>query len=197
MITPTLPLQALTSADHLVYPEEYSDVGLDSPALSLFTDFRRHEPFVIDGWMGAVEAERFMRNSHTRLRLVVDHEGEFIGTITLDDLSERRIIQKIASGENRYDIRVMDLMSHRHALRAMAHRDLQQARVRDVIDTLSQHGERHCLVLDVNSHAIRGLIAASDVARRLHMDLRLNPTPTFSEIFAVLHEGADPRSAVR
>lgn len=197
MTSRILPLHAMTSADHLVSPEEYADVGLDSPALSLFTDFRRHEPFVIDGWTSAVEAERFMRQSHTRLRLVVDHQGEFIGTVTLDDLSERRLIQRVAAGESRYDIRVMDLMTHRHQLRAMAYRDLTQARVRDVIDTLSQRGERHCLVLDVHDHAIRGLIAASDVARRLHMDLRLDPAPTFARIFAVLNEGADPRSAVR
>ncbi len=195
MTTQTLPLHAMTHADHLVHPEEYSDVRLDSPALALFTDFRRHDPLVIDGWTRAVDAERAMRESHTRLRLVVDHQGEFLGTITLDDLSERQVIRKVADGERREDILVTDLMTPRRALGALSFEDLQRASVRHVIETLNSHGERHCLVVDFAHHAIRGLIAASDVARRLHMSLHLDPAPTFATIFAVVHDGREPATA--
>ena len=192
MNTHVLPLHAMTRADHLVHPEEYSDVRLDSPALALFTDFRRHDPIVIDGWTRAVDAERAMRESHTRLRLVVDHAGEVLGTITLDDLSERQVIRRVAAGDRREDILVTDLMTRRSALKALSFDDLQRATVRHVIDTLSSHGERHCLVVDFGHHAIRGLIAASDVARRLHMSLQLDPAPTFAAIFAVVHDGREP-----
>lgn len=186
----TLPLQDLTLSDHLVHPEEFSDVRLDSPALLLLTDFRHHQPMVIDGGMRAVDAEAFMRASHTRLRLVVDQRDAFVGLVTLDDLSERRLIKKIAAGETRYHIHVRDLMQHRHELRALRYQDLTHCTVQDVLETLEHRGEHHCLVVDTTDHGIRGLIAASDVARRLHMEVRVQAAPTFADICAALHPAA-------
>lgn len=183
-----LILHDVETADHLVSPEEFADVGPYSPAMALFTDFRRHEPLVIEGSMCAADAASFMRQSHTRLRLVVDRNGEFIGTISLHDLSEANLLKKVAGGETRGNIQVMDLMKHRHEHRALSYEDLCRALVRDVIDTLRTSGEQHCLVVDSEAHSIRGLIAASDVARRLRMDIRVGVAPTFAEIFeAVLH----------
>jgi CBS domain containing-hemolysin-like protein len=179
----------VSKRDHLVHPEEFSDLEMDSPALSLLTDFRRHEPFVIDGWMSAVEAERDMRSTHTLLRLVVDRNGEFIGTITPTDLSATKLIRRVADGEDRGGIRVMDLMTRRQALQALSYSDISRARVKDVIATLRHHGEQHCLVVDSDTHCIRGLIAVADIARRLHMDIPVHREPTFAEVFAVLRRG--------
>lgn len=183
----TLPLYKISPSERLVSPDEFSDVRLDSSALALFTDFRRHEPFVIDGWMGAVDAECYMRKTHTRLRMVVDHDGKFIGTITLADLSERRLLKKVAAGESRYDIRVMDLMTPRQELKTLAYADVCGATVQDVLHTLSCNGEQHCLVVDFDGHSIRGVIATSDVARRLHMDVQFHVAPSFAEIFSAVH----------
>ncbi len=182
-----LQLHNVDTADHLVSPAEFSDVGLRSSALTLFTDFRRHEPLVIDGWMTATAAQQYMRQSNAKLRLVVDHGGEFIGTITLAELSEERLLKRVAAGERRNEIQVMDLMTHRHELRALDYDDLRRARVGDVIDTLRYHGERHCLVVAFRTHRIRGLIAASDVARRLHTNLDMPAAPTFADVFRVIH----------
>jgi len=182
-----LRLHEVEMADHLVSPEEFADVGPYSPALSLFTDFRRHEPLVIEGAMCATDAASFMRQSHTRLRLVVDRQGEFIGTISLENLSEANLLRRVAGGETRGNIQVMDLMKHRHELRALSYDDLARALVRDVIDTLRTSGEQHCLVVDSEAHCIRGLIAASDVARRLRMDIRIGVAPTFAQIFQAVH----------
>lgn len=180
-------LRNVETVDHLVWPGEFWDVGLRSSALTLFTDFRRHEPLVLDGWMRAVDAARFMAQSHAKLRLVVDHGGEFIGTITRDDLSEQRLLKQVAAGQNREDIQVLDLMTHRHELRAMAYRDISRATVADVLETLRSNGERHCLVVNQRAHEIRGLIAASDVARRLHRHLDFQVAPTFAEIYRAIH----------
>ena len=65
--------------------------------------------------------------------------------------------------------------------------DLAHATVKDLVDTLHKNGESHCLVVEGDSHSIRGLIAASDVERRLHVHLPTDRAPTFAEIFSAVH----------
>ena len=79
-------------------------------------------------------------------------------------------------------------MHHRHEIHALAYEDLKHATVQDVVDTLRDNGEKHCLVVDEKAHSIRGLIAASDIAARLHQDIEVGKTPTFAEIFAAVHD---------
>ena len=182
-----LALHTVETSDHLVSPKEFFDVDLHSPALSVFTDFRKYEPVVVDGMMRAVDAALALRQSLPRLRLVVDKSGEFIGTVTQRELSEANLLRRVAAGTARQDILVMDVMKHRHELRALWYDDLHHASVKDLIDTLNGNGESHCLVVEGETHNIRGLIAASDVERRLHVNLPTDRPPTFSEIFAALH----------
>lgn len=182
-----LKLHSVEASDHLVTPEEFHDVGLRSPALAVFTDFRRHDPVVIDGATKAADAALLMRQSHTRWQIVVDKDGEFIGTITREALSEVNLLRRVAEGEDRESIRVTDLMKPRHEMHALSYDDLQHASVKDLIDTLQSTGERHCLVVNPETHNIRGLIAASDVEKRLHIGLHVGETPTFAEIFAAVH----------
>ena len=182
-----LTLHSVETSDHLVSPEEFSDVGLRSPALAVFTDFRRHDPMVIDGSTRAADAALLMRQSHTRLQIVVDGNGEFIGTVTQDDLSEATLLGRVAAGHDRHAIRVAELMKPRHEIQALSLDDLQRATVKDLIDTLKRSGEQHCLVVDSDAHTIRGLIAASDVEKRLHMGLHVGEAPTFAEIFSAVH----------
>jgi CBS domain containing-hemolysin-like protein len=182
-----LTMHNVEASDHLVSPEEFTDVGLYSPALAVFTDFRRHEPLVIEGSTRAADAAMLLRQSHTRLQIVVDRNREFIGTITQSDLSEANLLRKVAAGETRQAIQVAELMKPRHELRALSYSDVERATVKDLIDTLQTNGEHHCLVVNAETHNIRGLIAASDVEKRLHMNLHVDETPTFAEIFQAVH----------
>jgi len=182
-----LALHAVEAIDHLVSPTDYADVNLHSPALNVFTDFHKHEPLAFEGMMRAVDAALDLRQSRPRLRLVVDRAGEFIGTVTYRELSEINLLRRVANGMAREDLLVMDVMKHRHEHRALWYDDLSHASVKDLVDTLQDSGESHCLVVEGETHNIRGLIAASDVERRLHINLRTDRAPTFAEIFAALH----------
>jgi len=183
-----LTLHNVEPTDHLVSPAEFSDVELRSPALAVFTDFRRHEPFVIEGSTRAVDAAVLLRQCHNGIRLVVDRNDEFIGTISEADLSEARLLKRVATGEDRNEIRVVDMMMPRREVRALSYEDLKHATVRDLIETLQRQGEQHCLVINERTHNIRGFIAASDLRRRLHISLEEESTPTFARIFeAVRH----------
>lgn len=182
-----LKLHGLARADHLVTPIEQGTVKLGSPALGIVTDFRCHEPVAFSGSMRAADASRLMALTRARLRLVVDERGEFLGVVTDRDLCESRLMMRVAAGEHRDQILVRDLMCHRRDLSAFEYEELAEASVRDVLDALHDSGCRHCLVVDSGTHSIRGLIAASDIARRLRMEVEFDSRPTFSAIFAALH----------
>ncbi|MBN7796807.1 CBS domain-containing protein [Parahaliea mediterranea] len=183
----TLDLKPIDAADHLVHPEEFSDIGWSSPALEVFTDFRYHQPQVVDYGMPAMEAESLMRKAHVKLMLVVDRLGEFVGTISALDLSERQIVLHTARGRvQRQEVRVCDLMRDRETILGLEFDRLATASIRDVVETLKQNGEQHCLVVDSASHHIRGLISSSDIARRMHIPIEISRPNTFMDIFQAI-----------
>lgn len=185
-----LRMFSLDSIDHLLQPYEVDDVSLDSPALLVFTDFKKSQPLMIDANTGAAEAEHEMRKAHVKLKFVVDTSLEMVGIVSFRDLSSEAVIKAVADGVSRDDISVADLMRPRSKLRSLDVAELEEATVGDVIHTLQENGEQHCLVTDQIHHHIRGLISASDVARRLHLPVIIEQSPTFASIFDNLHHQA-------
>ena len=182
-----LQMFSLDSVDHLVQPDEVEVVTIESSALFIFTDFKKTQPLMIDAHTKATEAEHEMRKAHVKLKLVVDDSLEMIGVVSYHDLSSEAIIKNVASGVSRSELSVADLMRQRSTLRSIDIFDLERATVGDVIHTLQENGEQHCLVIDRKKHHIRGLISASDIARRLHLPVIIEQTPTFASIFGSLH----------
>jgi CBS domain containing-hemolysin-like protein len=178
-----LNMLSLSPTEHLVHPEEFHELQLDSPALSIFTDFKKHQPMEIDADTPATQAEYLMRKAHVRLKLVVDRKEELIGMISLRDLDEQNFMLQQRKGFARESIQVRHLMLPRERIKALAYRDLLSATVGDVVGVLKQNGQQHCLVIDPQLHQIRGLISASDIARRLHIALEVEQAPTFIDIF--------------
>lgn len=169
--------------DHLVHPENFEKLSGDSPAMTVFTDFRVYEPMVIDGITTAVEAENMMKRSHVRLKLVIDERGSFLGVIALEDLSNSEIIKKVAEGYNREELQVVDLMRKRQDLKVFDFHELEIMTVFDVLEVLRQYGHQHCLVVEREFHQIRGVISASDIARKLKMDISIQQPPKFAELY--------------
>jgi CBS domain-containing protein len=141
---------------------------------------------VIEADTPAIQAEFLMRKAHVRLKLVVDKEDELVGTISLNELDEQHFIQQSSNGINRADIQVKDLMLRRADIKALSYQELQSSSIEDVVQTLQKHHQQHCLVLDPDQHHIRGIISASDIARRLHMSLAIDKAPTFMDIFQAM-----------
>lgn len=182
----TLELHDLERVDRLVWPDDHADIDLHAPARAIFTDFHDSEPLVVNSDMRALEAERLLRQSHVGMWLVVDVHGEFVGIVGREELSERNRVRVLATGETLTTLLVRDLMIPRHRVRAMDREDLEDATVGDVVDTLRFHGDHHCLVVGRDDHHICGLIAASDIARRLHTRIDVDGPPTFAQIHAAV-----------
>lgn len=175
---------------HLVRPDEFHELTLSSPALEFFTDFKKHVPLTIEGSMPADHVETLMRKAHVKLKLVVDADNEFIGTISLDDLNEQHFMTQIAKGYARNEIVVTDLMQPKADIMALSLAALEDASISDVIRTLQLKGQQHCLVVDHSGSQIRGLISASDVARRLRIPIQIEHVPTFVDIFSSVRRPA-------
>lgn len=58
--------------------------------------------------------------------------------------------------------------------------------VRDLVETLKDNEHQHYLVVDRNNHRIRGVISASDLARKLRLDIRIHKGSSFIAIYQAL-----------
>lgn len=178
-----ITLFRLENVSHLVQPDEFGGLEMDSPASEIFTDFKKHRPLTIEGDTPALDAAMLMRRSHARMKLVTDAKGEFIGTITADDLSDQNLMVKVAKGERLREVTVSEMMMPKRDILAMDIQEMERATIGDVIDTLQRSGQPHCLIVDTSCDHIRGLIAASEVERRLHVPIKIEKIPTFVDIF--------------
>ena len=176
----------IDAIDHLVQPEDYNDINLDSSSLTIFTDFKNYYPSLIESSMPAVEAELLMRKSHLQLLLVVDSSGEFVGTINILQVSSQALMPIISKENPRDEILVSELMEPCTKIKALSFQMLARSSIADVIAVLKKQGQQHCLVVDFEKHHIRGLISTSDIARRLHIPIEITRPATFTEIFQAM-----------
>ena len=100
----TLALYAVEAIDHLVQPADFDDTTLSSPALSVVTDFKHSLPNMISATSSASDALEMMQQEQSKLKLVVDNDGEMVGLLHLEQLSDQAIMRRVAFGDSRDDI---------------------------------------------------------------------------------------------
>lgn len=179
----TLDFYPTTDIDELAWPEENYDLTIDSPALSFFTDFQNNKPLIVQSTWSVLNVKELMQKEHVRLKFVIDENKHFIGVVSADDLIERKIVQKVSEGLERSEIVVADLMTAKKNLKALDWQDISKASISDVITALKNDGERHCLVMDRENHKIRGIFSASDISRRLRLNIDIQEKTSFSKVF--------------
>ena len=179
----TLQFYDAEQVDELVWPENYQQVTEDSSALAIFTDFQTHQPLVIDSAIKASDAEQHMLGAHVRLKLVVDKNNTFLGVVSMDDLDKQEVMKKVVQGYRREDLRVTHMMRSKQDLKVIDYEELKNAHVSDVIAALKKYGHQHCLVVDRVNHQIRGLVSASEIARKLKIAVAVHETPKFTELY--------------
>lgn len=180
-------LYQLEAVDKLAHPDMANSVTLDSPALSVMTDFKYHEPLVADSHDRACDIEQSMLQAHVRMKLVIDKDDEFLGLVSLDDLNQQEILKRVAKGAHREELSAADFMRPKDSLRAFDYHELRRATIRDVVQILKDNEYQHYLVVDRKEHKIRGVISASDLARKLRLDININSRSSFINVYAALH----------
>lgn len=178
---------SLATNDHLVQPEEFEDINSNTPALAILTDFRSHKPHMIDSHMEAAEALELMLGEGVVIKLVVDDSKEFVGVISLDDLSHHQMMLKQAAlGLQHHELLVRDLMHARAEIRAIDYDQFKKCSVGDVVSTLKRSHQEYLLVVDKEAHHIRGIVSAKDISSRLHTPVEIEKELTFVDIFTAV-----------
>jgi len=148
-----LKLVTLDAIDHIVTPNDFKKISLDSPATEVFTDFKLFKPLMIEANTKAVDALKLMLKAHVQLKVVMAEPNDFVGIISSYDVSEQNIMHHVALGYDREDLLVSDLMLPRRELKAFDVAELERSTVHEVIESLKLNGLRYCLVKSSDSRS--------------------------------------------
>lgn len=183
----------LDESDHIARPEELFEYTLETPAIEVMTDFEKVQPLMMEQDVSIDEARQMMRKVHVRSVLVIDREENFRGLLTLADLESRSAMSIATSaGLKRDDISIKEVMTPRDRLHAMPLTEITHACIGDLMRTLQHTGTPHMLVVDTYNHEIRGVIASSDIARRLNIPVDISKKAVhFREVVNVMFAGQD------
>lgn len=179
----TLALRSLSNIDTLAWPSNKTCVSSRTPALSILTDFTQHIPLVVTGDEKAANLEKLMKQSHVKMKLVLDDHEKFIGLVTLFDVNEENIIKKVDKNMPRNELTVRDFMHTRESLKCFDFHDLENATVGDVLATQRENHLQHCLVIDSDTNTIRGVISARDIARLMSPNVSAERHFSFEDLF--------------
>jgi hypothetical protein len=178
---------------HLPVPSATARVGIDSPATEVMTDLRRVNAVTIDPDKSIVEANQAMIAHRVRALFVVVDARQVAGIITSTDILGERPIQFAQERGFRHDeIVVRDIMTPADRLEILDFRDVQGARVGDVVATLRIAGRQHALVVETDEgdrqQTVRGIFSLTQIARQLGISPQQvhDIARTFAEIEAVI-----------
>jgi CBS-domain-containing membrane protein len=180
-----LQTHGLQSIDQIQQPGEATNVDIYSSAMEILTDFSEQKPLMLEEQTSIEEAKAMMMRAHVRLKLVIDHEENFKGIITLADLVSIKVMRaRERTGLALHDLVVGDIMTNKKSLRGIDIRELKHARIGDLLSTMQSVGEQHVLVVDSAKGCIRGVVSSSDIARRLHVPVFIaERANSFSDIY--------------
>ena len=165
-------------------------ITLDSPALDVMTDLKKHSASTIHARDSIADANDKMKQRGVRLLLVVDISDSILGLISATDILGERPLQHIQKhGGQRKDIQVKDIMTGQNDIEVLQIKDVSRASVGDVVETLRYTGHQHAVVVDNqgwnNAQTVRGIISLNQIARQLGLEIRSYDIPqTLSEIAA-------------
>jgi CBS domain-containing protein len=180
-----LPTVSTAAIRQIEQPSTTVTPSMHSLAKEVFTDFTMQTPMMLEQHTGIDDAREMMRRTHSRLKLVIDAQETFRGVIALEDLVSAKVMTEMKNhGLRRHELTVAHVMTPRSALRAVDSRDFATATIGDVLATMKKYGEQHVLVVDIQRGAIRGIVSASDIARKMHVPITISERAnTFSDIY--------------
>jgi CBS-domain-containing membrane protein len=187
-----LPISLAPGGTQLLQPRDAlpMKVTLDSPAADSMTDLTRVAAATVEPELPIAKAEERMKFSGVRLLFVLNERRDLLGLITLNDIKgERPVRYQRDMGVSHGEIRVRDIMTPSDRLETIAWKDVVDARVGDIIQTLKRTGRQHALVVErtVAAYAIRGIFSSTRMSRQLGMPVETSGIAyTFAELEAAL-----------
>lgn len=169
------PLQAGTTVAicKTCLPEH---VTADNPALDVMTDLQRVKAVTIVDGASLDNAHQRMIHTGVRLLLVLDRNGAVVGLITDRDLMGEKPMTMAAREHISHDqLRVEHIMTSAAEVQVMDMREVERARVSDVVQALREADRQHALVVEHDTHGgpvVRGVFSLSQIGRQMGTELK-------------------------
>jgi hypothetical protein len=167
-------------------------VRLDSPALAVMTDLIQTGAVTIEPGATLAAANQAMIRRGVRALFVTDDARHVLGIVTSTDMLGERPMQ-VAHGQGiRHDeVLVRDIMTSDDRLEVLDFRDVERARVGDMLSTLRLAGRQHALAVeqaDGGERIVRGIFSVTQIARQLGLPAQQHHdiARTFAEIEAAI-----------
>ena len=179
----------------LPLPGQFASIGLAAPATEVMTDLRRVSAVIIGPDASLDEANQTMIAHRVRALFVVDDGRRVSGIITSTDILGEKPLQVTQERNVRHgEIVVRDVMTPADRLEILDLRDVELARVGDVVATLKVAGRQHALVVETIDEAmtvqrsVRGIFSLTQIARQLGIPPQQihDIARTFAEIQAAI-----------
>ncbi|OBS08758.1 CBS domain-containing protein [Acidihalobacter prosperus] len=164
-------------------------VAVDGPAREVMTDLRRVKAVTTVAGATLDSAHQRMIHTSVRLLLVLDRNDTVAGLITATDLLGEKPMAVAAREHISHDqLRVEHIMTPASEIQVMDLREVEQARVADVVAALRESGRQHALVSEQDArgrHAVCGVFSLKQIGRQL--GARLEPTGIAQSVAELEH----------
>lgn len=183
-------LRPRTSFVHPPRPPEL--IHLDSPALTVMTDFRLVHAVTVAPSVPIDEALAKMKTAGVRLLLVVGEANEIIGLITANDIMGERPIKILEETRvQRAAITVQTIMTPQAEILVLNMLSVRNAQVGHIIETLRALERQHVLVVEVDEATMEqrvvGMFSTSQISKLLGSDVSEEVPPAHS-LAEMLHQ---------
>lgn len=151
-------------------------VYLEDPALHVMNDLALSNAITISPDATIREAAMEMRVCHTHLLLVINHENNVIGLISSEDiLGEKPLMVTVQRRIQRAEITVRMVMTPQEKIATFTLKDIQHAKVGNVVASLHQLKQHYGLIVEVDEinhkQTVRGLFSLSKISKQLGYDV--------------------------
>lgn len=149
-----------------------TNVSLDDPANLVMTDFDDITPFSIEPSVSINATNDKMIACGVRLLFVTNNGGNLLGLVTTTDIRGEKPVQFMKEHGGKYDdILCQDIMTPAERLDALQFKDVELARVGDIVETMKLFRRQHILVTEksdeTDGEIIRGIFSTSQIGRQL------------------------------
>jgi len=154
--------------DHLTF----NHVKLTDPAIKVMTDLKHVQAITVSPTTRIDDALKIMIDKGVRMLFVIDFNHQIVGLVTTNDIYGEKPVQISGSSKIlRNEISVKDLMIPVDKIDVLEIKDVSDARVGDIMETLESVSRRHVLVVDHqgegNKTTMRGIFSMSKIEKHL------------------------------
>ncbi len=187
----SLPVQHLTSSVEISQPVPPNHVTMDSPAIEVMTDLRCTTAAIISPDETMQTANTYMMMRGIRSLFVLNNDRSLCGMITATDILGEKPMRFIDERRIKHsEIMVQDIMTHLDKLEAIPIKEVELARVGNIVTSLRESERQHTLVIEHLPNAtskICGIFSLTQIEKQLNIKITPNNVAkSFAEIETTL-----------